>query len=187
MASTRKKNQIAALQRKSVTVSTRARVSTSRVRKATKSRLEESFLQNSSPSVAMASSSHSNFTTTPSQPIINHQPDVIIDMLRQLTQSNQFILERIERIEQQVSSSHQTTVAAGLPTISQPLTPHSAPRPQENHTHHALTHQPFNSSLIPQLNFTNSVKYLVSFQQLYLQCFTARGFRLTQFNSSSLR
>ena len=43
MASTRKK-QIPALQRKRATASAKAKVSTSRVRKATKSRLEESFL-----------------------------------------------------------------------------------------------------------------------------------------------
>ena len=86
VASTRKK-QIPALQRKKVTASARAWVSTARVRKATKSRLEESFLQSSPPLTAMDDSNHPNLTTTPSQPISN-QPDVMINMLRQLTQSN---------------------------------------------------------------------------------------------------
>ena len=115
MASTRKK-QIPALQRKKVTVSARARVSTSRVRKATKSHLEESFLQSSPPLGAMAYSNHPNLATTPSQPIMNNQSDVMFDMLRQLTQSNQSLLERIEKIEQQAVNPHQTTTMGGLPT-----------------------------------------------------------------------
>ena len=89
-----RKTQIPALQRKRVTASARAKVSTSRVRVATKSRLEESFIQSSPPLVAMASSDHPNSTTTSSLPIINHQPDVMIDMLHQLTQSNQSFLEK---------------------------------------------------------------------------------------------
>ena len=88
MSSTRTK-QIPAIQRKKVTASARARVSTSRVRKATKSRLEESFLQNSPPLGVMDDSNRPNLATTPSQPIISNQPDVMFDMLRQLTQSNQ--------------------------------------------------------------------------------------------------
>ena len=108
MASTRKK-QIPALQRKKVTASARARVSTSRVRKATKSHLEEPFLQSSPPLGAMADSNHPNLATTPSQPIMNNQPDVMFDMLRQLTKSNQSLLERIEKIEQHAVNPHQTT------------------------------------------------------------------------------
>ena len=99
MVSTRQK-QIPALQSKKVTASARARVSTIRVRKITKSGLEESFLQNSPPLAAMADSNHPNLTTTPSHPIINNQPDVLIGMLRHLTQSNQSLLGRIQKIEQ---------------------------------------------------------------------------------------
>ena len=117
MSSTRKK-QIPAIQRKKVTASARARVSTSRVRKATKSCLEESFLQNSRPLGVMDDSNQPNLATTP---IINNQPDVMIDMLRQLTQSNQSLLERIEKIEQQSANSHQTTVEGGA--ILQVTTP----------------------------------------------------------------
>ena len=90
-----------------------------RVRKATKSHLEESFLQSFPPLGTMADSKHPNLTTTPSQPIMNNQPDVMFDMLRQLTQSNQSLLERIEKIEQQAVNPHQTTAMRGLPTRSQ--------------------------------------------------------------------
>ena len=123
MASTRKK-QIPALQRKKVTASARARVSTSRVRKATKSHLEESLLQSSPPLATMADSNHPNLTTTPNQPNMNNQSDMMFDMLHQLTQSNQSLIERIEKIEQQAVNSHQTTTMGGLSTRSQPLGPH---------------------------------------------------------------
>ena len=144
MDSTRKK-QIPALQRKKVTASARARVSTSRVRKATKSRLEESFLQSSPPLTAMAYLNHPNLTTTPSQPI-NNQPDVMIDMLRQLTQSNQSLLERIEKFDQQPANTHQTTVVGGLSTKSQLLGSHGASLVQENLPHHPIFHHLLNSS-----------------------------------------
>ena len=71
-------------------------------------------------------------------------------MLHQLTQSNQSLLERIEKIEQQASVSHPTTVAASLSTTSQPLASICASRPQENHTHPPFTQQLLNSSLAPQ-------------------------------------
>ena len=70
MASTEKK-QIPALQRKRVIASSRAKVSTSKVRKVTKSILEESFIQYSPPSVDMASSWHSN-------PVNNTIPNMLI-------------------------------------------------------------------------------------------------------------
>ena len=112
MASTRKK-QIPALQRKKVTALARARVSTSRVRKSTKSHLEESFLQSSSPSDVITDSNHISLTTSLNQPTISNQSDVMIDMLRQLTQSNQTLLERIEKIEQQAANSHHDTGVGG--------------------------------------------------------------------------
>ena len=108
MASTRKK-QIPALQRKKVTPSARARVSTSRVRKATKGHLDESFLQSSPPSDVITKSNHPSLATPLNQPPMGNQSDVMIDMLRQLTQSNQSLMERIEKIEQQGANLHHTT------------------------------------------------------------------------------
>ena len=118
--------------------------------------------QNSPASVAMASSGHPNSTTTPSQPIIDHQSDVMIDMLHQLTQSNQSLLERIEKIQQQASTSQQTTVAAGLFTTSQPLASHSALMPQENHSHPPLSQQLFNSALVLQTASARTVSNTLS-------------------------
>ena len=134
MASTRKK-QIPALQRKKVTASARARVSTSRVRKSTKSRLEESFIQSSPPS-GLSDPNHLNLTT-PTNPIVtSSQSDVMIDMLRQLTQSNQSLLQRVEKIEQQGANFHHTTAMGAPPTRPQTLVPHSAPLQQQNSSHH---------------------------------------------------
>ena len=97
MSSTRKK-QIPALQKKKVTASARSWVSTSTVRKATKSHLDESFLQSSPPSDVITESYHPSLTTPPNQPPMGNQSDVMIDMLRQLTQSNQSILEESKRL-----------------------------------------------------------------------------------------
>ena len=94
----------------------------------------------------MADSNHPNLTTTPTQPINNNQPDVMTDMLCQLTQSNQSLLERIEKNEQQEVNSHQTTVVGGLSTKSQPLYSHGASLVQKNLPHHPISHHLFNSS-----------------------------------------
>ena len=120
MASTRKK-QIPALQRKKVTASATARVSTSRVRTSTKSRLEESFIQSSPPSDVITVPNHLNLTTPTNPPITSSQSDVMIDMLRQLTQSNQSLLQRVEKIKQQAANSHHTTAMGG--TTHQATTP----------------------------------------------------------------
>ena len=134
MASTRKK-QIPALQRKKVTASARARVSTSRVRKSTKSRLEESFIQSSPPSDVLPDPNHLNLTTPTNPPITSSQSDVMIDMLRQLTQSNQSLLQRVEKIEQQAVTSQHITAMGAPPTRPQPLVPHSDSLAQQN-SHH---------------------------------------------------
>ena len=129
MSSTRKK-QIPAIQRKKVTASARARVSTSRVRKATKSRLDESFIQNSPPLGVM------DDPNQPNQPTINNQHDAMFDVLRQLTQSNQALLKRVEKIEQQAVNSHQTTAAGGPSTRSLPPGFYGVSLIQENLPHH---------------------------------------------------
>ena len=135
MASTRKK-QIPALQRKKVTASARARVSTSRVRKSTRSRLEESFIQSSPPSNGLTDPNHLNLTTPTNPTVTSSQSDVMIDMLRQLTQSNQSLLQRVEKIEQQGANFHHTTVMGAPPTRPQPLVPHSASLAQQSSSHH---------------------------------------------------
>ena len=134
MASTRKK-QIPALQRKKVTASARARVSSSWVRKSTKSRLEESFLQISPPLDAITDPNHLNLTTPLNPPITSSQSDVMIDMLRQLTQSNQSLLERVEKIEQQAANSHHNSAMGASPTNPRPLVSHSASVGQQNSSH----------------------------------------------------
>ena len=88
----------------------------------------------------MDDSNQPNLATTPSQPIINNQPDVMFYMLHQLTESNQSLLERIEKTEQQAAHSHQTTVAGGLSTRSLPPGSQGASLVQENLPHH-LTSQ----------------------------------------------
>ena len=149
MSSTRKK-QIPAIQRKKVTASARARVSTSRVRKATKSRLNESFIQNSPPLGVMDEPNQHNWVTTPSQPTINNQHDAMFDMLCQLTQSNQALVERVKKIEQQAANPHQTTVAGGSSTRSLPPGSYGASFIQENPSHHPSSQHLGNPSVHTQ-------------------------------------
>ena len=153
MASTRKK-QVPALQRKKVTASARARVSSSRVRKSTKSRLEESFLQSSPPSDVITDPNHLNLSTPPNPPITS-QSDVMIDMLRQLTQSNQSLLERVQKIEQQAATSHHSTVMEVPPTRPRPLVSHSASLAQEDSSNPTSQYVPnLSSRLLPSTSST---------------------------------
>ena len=61
------------------------------------------------------------------------------------------------KLEQQASTSHQTTVAAGLPTVS-----HCGSMPQENQNHPPIALQIFNSWLAPQVSSARTVSNTLS-------------------------
>ena len=73
----------------------------------------------------------------------------MIDMLRQLTQSNQSLLERVEKIEQKAATSHHSTAMGAPPTRPLPLVSHSASLAQQDSSHHTSHYVPNLSTQLP--------------------------------------
>ena len=89
--------------RKKVTASARARISTRKIRKSVNGNTQGSYLEEPEQTVVS--------TTTSSHPISSassgQEPtSVIISMLQQLSESNQSLIQRVDRIEQRNASDH---------------------------------------------------------------------------------
>ena len=89
--------------RKRVTASARARISTRKIRKSVKGNTQGSYLEE--PEQPAVSTIPSTDPTSPA-PLGQESTSMIISMLQKLSDSNQSLIQRVERIEQKNAGEH---------------------------------------------------------------------------------